>query len=162
VRNLPAQISPLVGRADDRRALRAELLEHRLLAIVGQGGAGKISLALALASELTAGQRDGVCYLDLAPLEAPRFIAPALAATVGLEPKPEKSSGLGAALKPMQMLLVLDNCEHVVEAAATLVAEILNLTEGTNSCNQPRAAARPGRAGSPHNPRSHTLPRRRS
>ena len=82
-------------------------------------------MALALASELTASQRDGVCYLDLAPLEEPRFIAPALAGTIGLEIKPEKSSGLGAALKAKQMLLVLDNCEHVVEAAATLVAGIL-------------------------------------
>ncbi|HET7225588.1 MAG TPA: protein kinase [Candidatus Eisenbacteria bacterium] len=125
--NLPVAASSLVGRDAELAACRALLGEHRMLTLTGAGGCGKTRLALALAHEALDQPYDGVWFVDLAPVtEAPRVVE-ALASVLGVR----EESGqpllrtLVAHLAPRRMLLVLDNCEHVVGAAATLVSAIV-------------------------------------
>jgi predicted ATPase/DNA-binding winged helix-turn-helix (wHTH) protein len=120
--NLPAELPPLYGREADLQALRSLIGAHRLVTVVGAGGIGKSRLALSV-SHLLAGQwRDGAWIVELAGLADPALLPNAVAQTLGI-----KLSGQGDALdelvtglEPCNMLLVLDNCEHLLDAAAGL------------------------------------------
>ena len=129
VHNLPASLTRLIGRADIVSRLVAQLSRQRFLTIVGPGGIGKTSVALAMAEGLIGNYEHGVWLIDLAPLGDPMLVPTALASAAGLEIRSEMPlPGLIAVLRDRQMLLVLDNCEHVIEAAAVSVAEILRET----------------------------------
>ncbi len=124
--NLPALLTRLIGRDDTVNRLADQLRRQRLLTIVGPGGIGKTSVALAIAEQLIPNYEHGVWLLDLAPLGDPGLVANALADALGLQIRSEDPlPGLVASLRAMKMLLVLDNCEHVIEAAATLAVAIL-------------------------------------
>jgi predicted ATPase/class 3 adenylate cyclase len=113
--NLPVQATPLVGR--EREV--AELVEHlrapdtRLLTLTGVGGTGKTRLALQSAAELSEDFRDGVWFVDLAPLRDPELVEPTIAVAVGADDLIEH-------LRSKQTLLVLDNFEQVVDAAGVV------------------------------------------
>ncbi len=129
--NLPASVTRLIARSDTVSGLSARLSGHRLLTIVGPGGIGKTSVALAVAEGLLASYEHGVWFIDLTPLGDPLLVPRALASSLGLDIRSESLvSGLIAALGDKQMLLVLDNCEHVIEAAAALAAELLRSAPG--------------------------------
>ena len=131
VHNLPAPVTHLIGRADIVSTLAARLSGQRFLTIVGPGGIGKTSVALAAAEELIANYEHGVWLIDLAPFGAPTLVPTALASALGLEIRSENLlSSLMATLRDKHMLIVLDNCEHVIEAAAALAAEILREAPG--------------------------------
>jgi predicted ATPase len=124
--NLPARVTKQVGRADAARILAAQLSQERFVTIVGPGGVGKTSVALAVAEAVAADFEHGVSLVDLAQLSDPRLVPGALAsaqgqATLSDDPIPS----LVEHLRGKQMLLVLDNCAHVVEAAASLAVRIL-------------------------------------
>jgi predicted ATPase/DNA-binding winged helix-turn-helix (wHTH) protein len=124
--NLPAHVTPLIGREDAVTGLSAQLHRDRLLTIVGTGGIGKTAVALVVAEKLIPNYRDGVWLIDLAPVYDPLLVPVALASALRLEihaenPLPE----LMAFLREREMLLVLDNCEHLVAAAASVAAGIL-------------------------------------
>jgi predicted ATPase len=124
--NLPAQLTRLISRNDIVSRLAAQLPRQRLMTIVGPGGIGKTSVALAVAETLIAGYQHGVWLVDLAPLADPRLVPTALAAALDLEihskdPLPR----LLDVLRDRQILLVLDNCEHVIDAAASLAVAVL-------------------------------------
>lgn len=124
---VPAQPSPLVGRAAELAAARALLRDDvRLLTLVGPGGVGKTRLAVALAERLAQGFADGVAFVDLAPIRDPLQVVPAIARRFGASPSGGRSSkdALQDLLRHRQALLVLDNFEHLLEAAPRL-AEIL-------------------------------------
>jgi predicted ATPase/DNA-binding winged helix-turn-helix (wHTH) protein len=129
--NLPAKLGRLIGRDEVVARLSAQLTQDRFLSIVGQGGIGKTSVALAVAETGVAKYRDGTWLIDLAGLDRSQAVAEALAFALGLElHSHEPLAGAIAALRDKQMLLVLDNCEHVVAPAAGLIAAILRDAPG--------------------------------
>src|SRR5260221_13310690 len=117
--NLPAILQRLTGRADAVSKLAEQLPRQRFLPIVGTGGVGATSVALALAEALLPAYEDGVWLVELAPLADPRLVPTALAAALRLELRADAPlPGLIAALRDKQILLLLANCEHVIEAPA--------------------------------------------
>ena len=124
--NLPQQLTRLIGRADAVSRIVARLQRHRLLSIVGPGGIGKTSVALAAAEALIDSFVDGVWFIDLAPLADARLVPSAVAQVLGFDIRSDDPvPGLVGALRDRRLVLVLDNCEHVIEAAATLAVAIL-------------------------------------
>jgi len=123
--NLPALPTRMFGRERQVEALIAQLSERRFVTITGPGGIGKTTLALTVASTIRLSYREGCHFADLAPIRDPALVATVLASSLGLP----VSSGdpipaLVAVLRTMSMLVVLDNCEHVIVAAARLAEEI--------------------------------------
>ena len=120
-------LTPFVGRAAERAALAAALAGHRLVTAVGPGGIGKTRLALAVAAEVAGRFADGVWYVDLVPVTDNAMVAPALAAALGLGEQQGRSAEetvLGW-LGDREALLVLDNCEHLVDGVVVLVERLL-------------------------------------
>lgn len=126
--SLPVQPTPLIGREHEVAAL-GQLLRRegvRLVTLTGPGGAGKTSLAIQTASELRDVFVDGVCFVSLAPINDPLLVIPTIARAVGIRDGPGQpiTVRLAEALLRKRVLLLLDNFEQVVEAAA-LVADLL-------------------------------------
>jgi predicted ATPase/DNA-binding winged helix-turn-helix (wHTH) protein len=133
VHNLPASQPRAIGRADTVIALLDQLPSRRLLTIVGPGGIGKTTVALALAETLIRAYEHGIRFVDLAPLSDPQFVPSALASTLGLAIHSDNGvPGLITYLQDKQMLLVLDSCEHVTEIAAALTEQVLNSAPGVH------------------------------
>jgi predicted ATPase len=131
--NLPVLLTRLIGRADTVNRLAPQLPRQRFLTIVGPGGIGKTSVALAVADNVIADYEDGVWLIDLAPLADPRLVPSVVASVIGLEVRSENPlAGLIAFLRDKNMLLVLDNCEHVIDAAAALVFGVLRGAPGVH------------------------------
>ena len=124
--NLPVPASELIGREAELDQVTGLLRSHRIVTLTGAGGVGKTRLGLEVARRLLPGCADGVWLVDLAPL-ADASLIPAVVATAaglqlgGAEPSAER---IARALGGRRLLLVLDNCEHVIDAAAA-VAEAL-------------------------------------
>src|SRR3984893_6180765 len=117
--NLPLAATRMIGRDEAVAALVSRLSRERLLTIVGPGGIGKTTVALAVAERMIADYEDGVWVIDLAPLSDPRLVPSAVAGVLGLEVRSENPlPGLVAGLRDKRMLFLLNNCEHVIEAAA--------------------------------------------
>ena len=128
--SLPAPLTRLVGRAAAFATLVQLLPERRLVTLVGVGGVGKSALALEVASKLVASYPDGTYFVHLAAIASPSLLMAAIATEVGLTLSTQDPvSSLVAFLKRKRMLLVLDNCEHVVAAVAALAESLLRGTE---------------------------------
>lgn len=125
--NLPARLSPLVGRDDDLRALRELVEGHALVTVTGSGGMGKTVLALATADALRGRFRDGAWVVELTPLSDPALLAQTIASALHIKLVGDGSAQdqLVRALAPRNLLLLLDNCEHLIVAAAALVAALV-------------------------------------
>ena len=124
---LPVPLTPLVGRRLEVDAVVDEVLSGRLVTLLGPGGVGKTRLALAVAGEAGAKHPGGVWWIELGPIEDPHAVAGAVLSALGAREQPGRSAAgqLAATVAGAPTLLVLDNCEHVIEAAAALVAEAL-------------------------------------
>src|SRR6266851_4636108 len=125
--NLPAPTSELIGRAAALVEMTELLGAHRLVTLIGAGGIGKTRLGLEVARQLLAGFADGVWVAELAPLSDPGLVPVTVAVALGLTlpagaGSPER---VAAALAAKRFLLVLDNCEHVIEAAARMAEALL-------------------------------------
>jgi predicted ATPase/DNA-binding winged helix-turn-helix (wHTH) protein len=130
---LPISLTRIVGRDDAVAALAAQLPRQRLITIVGAGGIGKTTVALAVAEQSAGAFQHGARFVDLAPLSDPRLVSTALASALGLETRSDDPiPGLIAFLRDRPSLLVLDNCEHVAEAAAAMTAALLKGTAGVH------------------------------
>jgi predicted ATPase/DNA-binding SARP family transcriptional activator len=124
--NLPAAISSFVGRVGELAAMDQLLGKHRLVTVVGPGGAGKTRLALEAAGAVAGEHPDGVWLIELAPLRDPRHVVTAAATALGLD----DAARLEPFLADKRVLLVVDNCEHLVDEAANLVQRLLHAGEG--------------------------------
>ncbi len=128
---LPVRLTRLIGRADAVNDITGRLNRHRFVTIVGPGGIGKTSVALAVAEQARTSYDDGVYFVDCAPLLGTSLVARKLASTLALEiAEDDPSRGLIAFLRSKRMLIVLDCCERVVEAAAVLVESLLKGAAG--------------------------------
>ncbi|WP_431044743.1 AfsR/SARP family transcriptional regulator [Streptomyces sp. P1-3] len=141
--NLRARFTSFVGREDDLAALRGDLAAHRLVTLLGPGGAGKTRLSQEAADAVARGWPDGVWFVELAPLDDPGTVPEAVLTALGAREtviRGTAAEGLRAAADPAErdpylrlgehcaarrMLLVLDNCEHLVHAAAHLAEWLL-------------------------------------
>ena len=133
---LPVPPTPLVGREREVGAVGASLLRDgvRLVTLTGPGGVGKSRLAVEVGARLTPSFKDGVRFVELAPVTAPEFVATTLARALGLRESGSRSllDDLKAFLRDKQLLLVLDNFEQVAEAAP-LLAELLAAAPGVKA-----------------------------
>lgn len=130
--NLPAAVSDFVGREEELRELQDLLRQHRMVTLIGTGGIGKTRLGLEVARSLIPEFTDGVWLAELAPLADPDIVPSVTQAALGLQAgagrwTPER---LAAALRVKQLLLVLDNCEHVITAAAREAETLLHAAPG--------------------------------
>ena len=125
-RGLPAPLDELIGREREEAELRRLLAKTRLLTLTGPGGVGKTRLALAVAHAAAPVFPDGATLVDVAPIEAPELVLPVMARACGVREEPGRSllDTLTDHLGARRMLLVIDNMEHVMEAAPA-VADLL-------------------------------------
>jgi predicted ATPase len=125
--NLPVQLTSFVGRNDDVAALEAALAESRLVTLTGVGGVGKTRLAIQSAAELLPRFADGVWLCELAATNDPDLLDQVLVAALGVHPRPGRSLAQSACdyLSGKDALVILDNCEHLLNAAAQIAEAVL-------------------------------------
>ncbi len=125
--NLRPSVTTLIGRDDDVPVIEAAVRTHRLVTLAGVGGVGKTRLAVEVATQLADEFVDGVWFFELAAVADPAAVPDAVAAVLGITQQPGKSVGesVASALEGRVRLLVFDNCEHVVDSVADLIAAIL-------------------------------------
>ncbi len=125
--NLRAATTSFIGRESEVAELQAAVKAHRLVTLTGVGGVGKTRLAVEVAARLADEYPDGVWFFELAAVTDPAAIPDAVAAVLGITQQPGRSvaQSVAAALEGRVRLLVLDNCEHVLDAAADLIEAIL-------------------------------------
>ena len=123
---IPTPLTSFVGRAAEREALGAAIAGHRLVTAVGPGGVGKTRLAIAVAAE-TVESADAVWFVDLVPITDPAMVAAAVAAVLGVAERPGGTidDAVLARLGRSDALIVLDNCEHLVDGVAVFVERLL-------------------------------------
>jgi predicted ATPase/class 3 adenylate cyclase len=128
--NLPEQVTSFVGRQAEVAELIDVMGTHRLVTLTGAGGVGKTRLAIQVAAELVGEFGDGVWLVELAPVGDPAAVADAVATALGVTPRAGSSvaDSVAVALSGRETLLVVDNCEHVLETAAEVVETILAAT----------------------------------
>ena len=133
----------MLGRDDIVNSLISQLPQRRFITLVGPGGIGKTTVALAVADRSTASYPDGVRFVDLAPLTDPLLVPSALAFVLGSAIRSDSPiPGLVALLRDKKMLLVLDSCEHVIDAAASLAEQVLRGAPGVHILTTSREALR--------------------
>jgi predicted ATPase/DNA-binding winged helix-turn-helix (wHTH) protein len=129
--DLPSSLTRVIGRAECVNAISSQLARRRFVTIVGPGGIGKTTVALAVAAKLVDSHTDKVCFVELASLTDERLIPGALASVLGLatlgdQPLP----ALVTQLRNKSILIVLDNCEHMLDAVAALTEALLRASPG--------------------------------
>ncbi len=124
--NIPIQLTSFVGRDREMAELRDLAAHHRLMTVIGAGGTGKTRLALQVAGELSERHPDGVWLVELAPVTSPDLVAQEVARTLGVQDEPGRTieETLLDFLRLKRLLLVLDNCEHVIGTVAGLVTTL--------------------------------------
>ena len=121
--NLPRSATALVGRADALPELAALVRSHQLVTLSGVGGVGKTRLALAVGAELADEFPDGVWLVELAPVGDPDAVPDAIATALGITPQGDARviDTVAEAVAGRRLLIVVDNCEHVLAAAAAAI-----------------------------------------
>ncbi len=123
---LPARLARMIGRDEALDELRTQLVATRFVTVTGPGGMGKTTVALALAHALRASFDGAVCFVDLAALAVPDLLASTVAATLGCPAATlDASTALERFIGARRLLLLLDSCEHLVDAATTLAERLV-------------------------------------
>jgi predicted ATPase/DNA-binding winged helix-turn-helix (wHTH) protein len=129
--DIPGSLTRIIGREGTVSALSAQLAQRRLLTIIGPGGIGKTTAAAAVAEAVRELFPDGVWFVGLASVPKSDLVASAVGAVIGISlPGDNPVDGLTAWLRDKQALIILDNCEHVIGAAAALAEEIIRAAPG--------------------------------
>lgn len=125
--NLPIQLTSFVGRDREMQEVKTLLLDARLVTLTGAGGAGKTRLSLQVGAELVDGFADGTWFVELAPLTEASLVPQAVATILGVKEQPGRTvtETLVGHLKDRELLVLLDNCEHLVKASAQLCQTLL-------------------------------------
>ncbi|SHG59980.1 Predicted ATPase [Bradyrhizobium erythrophlei] len=130
---LPPSLTRVIGRAECVGAISNQLARRRFVTIIGPGGIGKTTVALAVAGKLVDSYAHKVCFVELAPLTEARSIHGALASVLGLATLGDQPlAALVAHLRSMSILIVLDNCEHMLDATAVLAEALLRGAPGVH------------------------------
>ena len=139
--SLPSPLTSFVGRVTERAALAEALTQHRLVTAVGPGGVGKTRLAVAVAADVTGRYPDGVWYVDLVPVTDPAMVGAAVASTFGFGEQLGRSptDTVISKLAGAEALVVLDNCEHLVDGVTDLVERMLSACPKTTVLATSRA-----------------------
>jgi predicted ATPase len=142
--NLPVQLNSFVGRGRELAELTALLGQARMITLLGMGGLGKTRLSLQLAAEQMARFPDGVWFLDLAPLRDGALVVSEAAQALGVRDEPGRplQQALAAHVQGKRMLLILDNCEHLLVAAAGLAHTLLQAAPQLSCIASSREALR--------------------
>jgi predicted ATPase/DNA-binding winged helix-turn-helix (wHTH) protein len=143
--NLPVSLTPVIGRAEIIRALAAQLQARRFLTILGPGGIGKTTVAVAIAESLADAYADGVWFVGLASLGSgdPALVPAAVMSALGQASLGSDAMvSLTAYLRDKRVLIVLDNCEHVIEESAAVAVALLKAAPGVNILATSREALR--------------------
>ena len=124
---LPVRLTPLVGRESELNDIAQAVTRARLLTLTGPGGAGKTRLALAAARSARESFPAGVCWVELAQIEDPGIVAPTVASRLGVPDTPgqDTTEAVAEYVADHQVLVVLDNCEHLAGATAVLAENLL-------------------------------------
>jgi class 3 adenylate cyclase len=132
--NLPAQLAPFIGRDRELSEVRALVESSRLVTLTGAGGSGKTRLSLQLAAGLLDGSGDGVWLVELAAVSDEAAVAPAICQALGMPAQPTRPvlDTLADALAPQDLLIVLDNCEHLIGGCAKTVDAIVRRCPGVH------------------------------
>jgi predicted ATPase/class 3 adenylate cyclase/DNA-binding CsgD family transcriptional regulator len=139
--NLPEQLTSFIGRTDELRDIGEALAVTRLLTLTGAGGCGKTRLAAQAAADALDRFPDGAWWVELAPLADPEAVGPTLGEALGVKPLPGQSSldAVVAHLARAQALIVLDNCEHLLDASAATADALLRGCQGVSVLASSRA-----------------------
>ena len=126
--NLPVQVTSFIGREKEMRLVQGLLKTHRLVTLTGPGGTGKTRLGLRVAEDLLENYPDGVSLVELAPVSDPNLVPMVAARALGLREQTEAQTLalLQDYLEPRRLLLIFDNCEHLIEACALLADALLH------------------------------------
>jgi len=130
--NLPAQLTTFIGREKEIAEIKASLNSARLVTLTGSGGTGKTRLSIEVGTQVLANFSNGVWLIELAPLSDPAQIIPALAQAFGLQELPFNplANIVADYLRDKKLLLILDNCEHLIAACARLANDLLHQCTG--------------------------------
>ncbi|HEX7972867.1 MAG TPA: tetratricopeptide repeat protein [Anaerolineales bacterium] len=130
--NLPAQLTSFIGRERDLAEVEHLLSTARLVTLTGTGGSGKTRLAIQIGYEISGEYPDGVWLVDLAPLRDPALVAQLAGQALGLRLDPGQPvlESLLGYMRSKQLLLILDNCEHLSQASAQLARQLLSQSTG--------------------------------
>jgi DNA-binding winged helix-turn-helix (wHTH) protein len=123
---LPVRLTPMIGRERIVSEISWQLVIHRLVTIHGPGGIGKTTVATSVGHALLADFAGAARFFDCGPIDDPHLVSSGLAAILGVPVQSsDPTASLISVLRPQRMLLILDGCEHVIEAAAPLVERII-------------------------------------
>jgi predicted ATPase/class 3 adenylate cyclase len=125
--NLPVQLTTFIGREKEMSDIKELLIKTHLLTLIGSGGTGKTRIALQSAAEMIDDFENGVWFVDLAPLLQPELLPQTLAEVLDVseDPKRDLSETISEFIKDKEMLIILDNCEHLIEAVCKLSEKLL-------------------------------------
>ncbi len=131
--NLPVQLTSFVGRQAEISQVRSLMGTHRLITLTGTGGTGKTRLALQVAAEVLDSYKDGVWLVELGPLSDPALVPNAVASVLGVREQPGRPlmATLLDWLRDRELLLLLDNCEHLILACAEFAEAVLRCSRGS-------------------------------
>jgi len=140
---LPPKLARMVGRDDAVHVVANDLVADRFVSIIGPGGMGKTTVAVAVAHAMLEEFGDAVCFVDVGMVTDPKLLAATIASTLGLTIQTDDAlATLLECLRTLRILLVLDNCEHVIDASATLAELIYKAAPGAHILATSREALR--------------------